>query len=72
MLSNQVTTRGKSCQSAMARSFMRTTAGITDAQKRAFHAAFEQRHPEAHEGFLAYLGLEPPAIAPIRAEARRG
>ncbi len=47
-------------------------AGITDAQKRAFHAAFEQQHPEAHESFLASLGIAPPEIAQIRAGSRHG
>lgn len=47
-------------------------AGITDEQKRAFHAAFEQQQPEAHESFLVYLGVAPPEIARIRAGSRHG
>jgi len=47
-------------------------AGITDAQKRKLHALFEQKHPEAHQGFLAYLGVAPTDIEKIRSHSREG
>lgn len=46
-------------------------AGITDEQKHKLHAAFESRHPEAHEHFLAYLGIPPAQIAEIRRRSRQ-
>ena len=47
-------------------------AGITDAQKRKLHALFEQQHPEAHQGFLEYLGIPPAGIEHIRSQSRQG
>lgn len=47
-------------------------AGITDAQKQKLHAAFEQKHPEAHQNFLEYLGMPADQIAQIRAKSRVG
>ncbi len=45
-------------------------AGITDAQKHRLHAAFEARHPEAHEAFLQWLGIPPGEIEQIRQKSR--
>ncbi len=45
-------------------------AGITDAQKHRLHAAFEARHPEAHEAFLQWLGIPPGEIKAIREQSR--
>ncbi|OIR01469.1 hypothetical protein GALL_163700 [mine drainage metagenome] len=45
-------------------------AGVTDEQKRRFHALFEQRHPDGHQRFLEALGLEPGEIAAIREKSR--
>ena len=46
-------------------------AGITDTQKRKLHTLLEQKHPEAHEGFLAYLGVAPAEIDKIRRQSRQ-
>ena len=46
-------------------------AGITDAQKQGLHAAFEARHPQAHEAFLHWLGLPPADVRAIREQARK-
>ena len=48
------------------------SAGITDQQKHRFHAAFEERHPEAHATFLAALGIPPAEAEQIRARSRQG
>ena len=48
------------------------SAHITDQQKHQFHASFEARHPEAHERFLAWLGIAPAEITEIRARSRQG
>ena len=45
-------------------------AGVTDDQKARLHAAFEKRYPEAHESFLAWLGLPADAVRDIRARSR--
>jgi hypothetical protein len=34
------------------------------------HAAFEKRYPEAHESFLAWLGLPADAVRDIRTRSR--
>jgi len=46
-------------------------AGITDAQKHRLHAAFEARHPQAHEAFLQWLGIPPVEIQAVRESARK-
>ena len=48
------------------------SAGITDEQKKRLHSHFEQEHPEAHQGFLEYLGVPAPEIRTIRERARYG
>ena len=45
-------------------------AGITEEQKRKLHAAFEQRHPQAHQVFLEWLGLSGEAVRQIREHSR--
>ena len=45
-------------------------AGISDEQKARLHAAFEQRHPQAHQHFLELLGFPVEAIQSIRARSR--
>jgi hypothetical protein len=46
-------------------------AGITDEQKHRLHAAFEARHPPAHEAFLQWLGIPPAEIRAIRENSRK-
>lgn len=46
-------------------------AGITDDQKHQLHAAFEARHPQAHEAFLHWLGIPPAEIGAIRESSRK-
>lgn len=46
-------------------------AGITDAQKHQLHAAFEARHPLAHEAFLQWLGIPPAEIRAIREKSKK-
>jgi hypothetical protein len=45
--------------------------GVSDSQKERLHALFEQRHPDAHQGFLEFLGLPPSAIQEIRERSRK-
>jgi len=45
-------------------------AGVTDAQKHRLHAAFEARHPQAHEAFLRWLGIPAAEVKAIREKSR--
>jgi hypothetical protein len=45
-------------------------AGIDAPRQERFHREFERRHPAAHEGFLAWLGLEAGERARIRGQER--
>ncbi len=40
--------------------------GVSEQQKQRLHSLFEQRHPDAHQHFLEYLGLAAGAIKEIR------
>lgn len=40
--------------------------GLTDDAMTKWHRLFEERHPEAHEGFLRWLGIPADEIAKIR------
>jgi hypothetical protein len=42
--------------------------GLGEAKRDRWHRLFEARHPDAHQGFLEWLGLERDEIAHIRAE----
>jgi hypothetical protein len=44
--------------------------GVSDSQKERLHALFEQRHPDAHQSFLEFLGLPDQAIKEIREHSR--
>lgn len=50
------------------------TIGLTEQQMHHWHEEFERRHPEAHQGFLEWLGLPEERIAAIRgsSKARHG
>ena len=40
--------------------------GLNEAQMHRWHKLFEARHPDAHQGFLEWLGLNREEIARIR------
>ena len=40
--------------------------GLTDADMHKWHALFEGRHPDGHQGFLEWLQLPAERIADIR------
>jgi len=42
--------------------------GLTEDAMDRWHRLFEKRHPEAHESFLAWLGLNRTEIEKIRAQ----
>ena len=44
--------------------------GLDHAQMERWHKVFETRHPEGHQGFLEWLGLEPGDIDRIRSKSR--
>ncbi len=46
--------------------------GLTDDDMHRWHAEFERRHPDAHEGFLRWLGLPAERIARVRQDSARG
>ena len=44
--------------------------GLGEAEMKRWHALFEARHPEAHQGFLEWLGLPSEEIEAIRSRSR--
>lgn len=44
--------------------------GLDDSTMQRWHRLFEARHPEAHQNFLEWLGLETSRIEQIRAAHR--
>lgn len=40
--------------------------GLNDAAMNRWHQLFEQRHPQGHEAFLRWLGLEEGDVQKIR------
>lgn len=44
--------------------------GLNDKAMRQWHHLFETRHPEAHQGFLEWLGISAAEIAKIREASR--
>ncbi len=44
--------------------------GLDDATMQRWHRLFEQHHPEAHQSFLEWLGLDPARTREIRAAHR--
>jgi len=44
--------------------------GLDEGQMHKWHRIFESRHPDAHQGFLEWLGIPAPEIAQVRAEFR--
>ncbi len=45
-------------------------SGVDEERSTRWHKLFEARHPDAHQGFLEWLGLKPEEIARIRAKFR--
>ena len=44
--------------------------GLTEDAMMKWHHLFENRHPDGHAAFLAWLGISPDEIARIRADSR--
>jgi hypothetical protein len=44
--------------------------GLDEPKRHQWHKLFEARHPDAHQGFLEWLGLGRDEIDQIRAEFR--
>lgn len=44
--------------------------GLNDAAMHRWHRLFEGRHPEAHQGFLEWLGIGAEEINQIRHDCR--
>jgi len=44
--------------------------GLDESKRMQWHRLFEARHPDAHQGFMEWLGISPKEIAEIRAECR--
>ena len=42
--------------------------GLDESQMHRWHKIFETRHPDAHQGFLEWLGIDREEIARIRAK----
>ncbi len=42
--------------------------GLDETQMHRWHKVFETRHPDAHQGFLEWLGLSREEIDRIRAQ----
>ncbi|MFO7570311.1 MAG: hypothetical protein R6W75_10985 [Smithellaceae bacterium] len=40
--------------------------GLTDDDMTKWHRLFESRHPEGHQSFLVWLGLDPEHIEQVR------
>lgn len=40
--------------------------GVDEARRKKWHQLFEQRHPQAHQRFLEWLGLDAARIKKIR------
>jgi len=45
--------------------------GLNEKAMRRWHHLFENRHPEAHQGFLEWLGLGATEIGQIRQAAAK-
>jgi hypothetical protein len=44
--------------------------GLDHVQMERWHKVFEARYPDAHQGFLEWLGLAPADIDQIRSKSR--
>lgn len=46
--------------------------GLDEPEMHRWHAEFERRHPDGHQGFLEWLGLPEQRIAEIRRSSATG
>jgi crotonobetainyl-CoA:carnitine CoA-transferase CaiB-like acyl-CoA transferase len=46
--------------------------GLDAAAMRRWHTIFEQRFPEAHQGFMEWLAMSEDEIAKVRAASKNG
>ncbi len=44
--------------------------GLDEAAMLKWHALFERRHPDGHQSFLEWLGLDAAKIEQVRARSR--
>ena len=44
--------------------------GLDEDTMMKWHRVFEKRHPEGHEQFLAWLGIQPDEITQIRMNSK--
>jgi hypothetical protein len=44
--------------------------GLDEAKRMRWHKLFEARHPDAHQGFMEWLGISPEDIARYRAKGQ--
>ena len=44
--------------------------GLNETAMHRWHRNFESRHPEAHQSFLEWLGLEAGAVSQVRQNSR--
>jgi hypothetical protein len=44
--------------------------GLDEAKRMRWHKLFEARYPDAHQGFMEWLGISPEDIASYRAQCR--
>ena len=42
--------------------------GLDETGRHKWHQVFEQRHPQAHQRFLEWLGLDAPTIKRVRSK----
>jgi hypothetical protein len=47
-----------------------TEIGLDEATMQRWHALFESRHPDGHQSFLEWLGLEAEELDRIRKSSR--
>jgi len=44
--------------------------GLDEGNRHQWHRSFEQRHPQAHQSFLEWLGLDAQHIKDVRDKSR--
>lgn len=46
-------------------------AGVDQARREKWHKLFEAKHPDEHQAFLEWLGIEPQKIMEIRSWSKK-